>query len=170
MRSSPCCPATRRDDGRGEATVMTLGKNALLDVHALAQSVHASASPLAPFREALRGAREALVGVGGYGRGELHPASDIDLMLLLDKDGPEKVREFVETLIRFLWDMGLEVGHSVRTVKDCVREARADLSVATNLMEARLLAGDAGLFERMRAAVHRSEERRVGKECRSRWA
>ena len=92
----------------------------------------------------------ALVAVGGYGRGELHPYSDIDLMLLLEKGDAAGARGFVESLLRFLWDIGFEVGHSVRTVKDCVREARGDITVATNLMEARLLHGDAELFARMR--------------------
>jgi [protein-PII] uridylyltransferase len=95
-----------------------------------------------------------LVAVGGYGRGELHPHSDIDLMLLLEKGDAEDVREFVEASLRLLWDMGLEVGHSVRTLKDCVREAKNDITVVTNLMEARYLAGDQKLFERMRALTH----------------
>ncbi len=98
-----------------------------------------------------RGAPPALIAVGGYGRGELHPHSDIDLMLLLERDNPEGVREFAENLLRFLWDMGLEVGHSVRSLKQCVQEAKRDITVATNLMEARLLYGDAALFARMRA-------------------
>jgi hypothetical protein len=67
--------------------------------------------------------RVALVAVGGYGRGELHPASDIDLMVLFEKDKPAKVQPFVEALVRFFWDMGLEVGHSVRTLKDCVQRS-----------------------------------------------
>jgi [protein-PII] uridylyltransferase len=98
--------------------------------------------------------RIALVAVGGYGRGELHPASDIDLMVLLDKDDVNKLRGFLEALLRFLWDMGIEVGHSVRTLKDCVREGKNDITVATNLMESRLLHGDDELFERMRRVTH----------------
>lgn len=93
--------------------------------------------------------RIALVAVGGYGRGELHPASDVDLMLLVNKNTTAGLADFVETFLRFLWDMGLEVGHSVRTPKDCVREAKKDLTIVTNLMETRWLAGDAELFERM---------------------
>lgn len=91
----------------------------------------------------------SLVAVGGYGRGELHPNSDVDLMFLLQKNPDESVRQFVETLIRFLWDMGVEVGHSVRTLKECVTEAKKDITVATNLMEARLLYGDRTMFDQM---------------------
>lgn len=92
----------------------------------------------------------ALIAVGGYGRGELHPASDIDLLLLLEHDRHSKNSHFAEAFVRFLWDMGLEVGHSVRSLKDCQRLAKRDITVATNLMEARLLSGDAKLFERLR--------------------
>ncbi|MBI3545234.1 MAG: [protein-PII] uridylyltransferase [Gammaproteobacteria bacterium] len=92
----------------------------------------------------------ALIAVGGYGRGELHPASDIDLMILFEKNTPAKTKPFLESFVRFFWDMGLEVGHSVRTLKDCVREAKADLTVITNLMESRLLEGDEALFQKMR--------------------
>ncbi|NIP87730.1 MAG: [protein-PII] uridylyltransferase, partial [Gammaproteobacteria bacterium] len=97
--------------------------------------------------------RISLVAVGGYGRGELHPCSDIDLMLLVHGRPRRELREFSETLLRFLWDIGLDVGHSVRTVADCVREARRDITIATNLMEARHLEGDLELVERMKAST-----------------
>ena len=87
----------------------------------------------------------ALVAVGGYGRGELHPASDIDLLLIVNKrkkDLDEKISQF----FTFLWDIGLEVGQSVRTVKECVKEARNDITIATNLQESRLLIGSSDLF------------------------
>ena len=92
----------------------------------------------------------SLVAVGGYGRGELHPASDIDLMILEKSRSNKETNEQIQQFLTFLWDIGLEVGQSVRTVKDCVSEGRADITVATNLMEARLLAGNPDLFESMR--------------------
>jgi [protein-PII] uridylyltransferase len=95
----------------------------------------------------------ALVAVGGYGRGELHPCSDIDIMVLLPADEAAPWRERVSAFLTFLWDIGLEVGHSVRTVGDCVREAGADVTVVTTLMESRLLDGPAVLFEAMQQAT-----------------
>jgi len=95
----------------------------------------------------------ALVAVGGYGRGELHPSSDIDLMVLLDKGAAKRHKQGIETFLMFLWDMGLEVGHSVRTVKDCLREAKSDITVITNLVESRLLAGPPALYDAMREAT-----------------
>jgi [protein-PII] uridylyltransferase len=91
----------------------------------------------------------ALVAVGGYGRSELMPGSDIDLLVLLPDDADDRLNPGLESLLTFLWDIGLEVGHSVRTIDDCVEQSLADITVATNLMEARLLTGAAGLFDRM---------------------
>ncbi|MBA1146421.1 [protein-PII] uridylyltransferase [Ectothiorhodospiraceae bacterium WFHF3C12] len=91
----------------------------------------------------------SLVAVGGYGRGELHPGSDVDIMLLIGDATPEAIASQIEGFLMFLWDIGLEVGHSVRSLEDCVRESEQDITVATNLMESRLLAGDPALHERM---------------------
>ena len=96
----------------------------------------------------------SLVAVGGYGRGELHPCSDIDILLLVTRAPNEAERSRIEALITFLWDIGLEVGHSVRTVAECVHESAADVSVMTTLLEARLLQGDAALLAAMNASLN----------------
>jgi [protein-PII] uridylyltransferase len=95
----------------------------------------------------------ALVAVGGYGRGELLPCSDVDVMVLLPKGDEPSWTAPLERFLTFLWDIGLETGHSVRTIDECRQEALADLSVATTLFEARLLAGPPALFEAMRRAL-----------------
>jgi [protein-PII] uridylyltransferase len=95
----------------------------------------------------------ALLAVGGYGRGELHPFSDIDLLILLDNADHEIFREPIEQFLTLLWDIGLEVGQSVRSVDECAQEARADLTVITNLMESRTIAGPERLRQRMQAVT-----------------
>ncbi len=92
----------------------------------------------------------ALVAVGGYGRGELHPRSDIDIMLLAEPEALKHHGPALEKFLMFLWDLGLEIGHSVRTLADCIEQGRADITVATNIMEARLLCGPEALFQAMR--------------------
>ena len=91
----------------------------------------------------------ALLAVGGYGRSELHPASDVDVQILL-KDDEEHHNEALGQFITFLWDIGLEIGHSVRTLNECVAEAKIDITVATNLQEGRLLFGPEQLFNKQR--------------------
>ena len=95
----------------------------------------------------------ALVAVGGYGRGELHPCSDVDILILVPQAPDAGARAQVESIVTLLWDIGLEVGHSVRTVGECASESAADVGVMTTLVEARYLAGNAALFERMWAAI-----------------
>ncbi len=95
----------------------------------------------------------ALVAVGGFGRCELHPFSDVDIMLLLPASFGKSGNESIAAFVASLWDVGLEIGHSVRTVKQCLQEAKADLTVATTLMEARLIDGPGALFDEMNEAV-----------------
>ena len=99
----------------------------------------------------------ALLAVGGYGRGELHPYSDIDLLILLDSADHEVFRDSIERFLTLLWDIGLEVGQSVRSVDECVTETRADLTVITNLMESRTIAGPERLRQRMLAVTSTRE-------------
>jgi len=99
----------------------------------------------------------ALLAVGGYGRGELHPYSDVDLLLLHDAEHDlehesDSNKEFIDNLhlfIALLWDIGLEIGHSVRTVDESIREAENDITIISNLMESRLITGDQTLYEQL---------------------
>src|SRR6187549_2356476 len=95
----------------------------------------------------------ALAAVGGYGRGELHPHSDVDILILVPAAPDDAGRGVVERVVTFLWDINLEVGHSVRTVEQCTEESAADVGVMTTLLEARPLAGAAPLIADMRAAL-----------------
>ncbi len=96
----------------------------------------------------------SLIAVGGYGRGELHPASDIDILILHDKKINTQLEENIEKFIRFLWDIGLEVGNSVRTIKECIGQARNDLTIFTNLLETRLICGDDDLCATLEKKIH----------------
>jgi len=99
----------------------------------------------------------ALVAVGGYGRSELMPGSDVDLLILLPDNENSQYDQRITELLTFLWDIGLEVGHSVRTIKNCVEQSLADVTVVTNIMEARLLAGSEDLFQRMQQSTSPTE-------------
>ena len=93
----------------------------------------------------------SLIAVGGYGRGELYPYSDVDVLLLLpDGVSPEHdevLKTKIEAFIGSCWDTGLEIGSSVRNVHECIHESSADITVQTSLLEARLIVGSAALFD-----------------------
>ena len=91
----------------------------------------------------------ALVAVGGYGRGELFPHSDVDVLILLDASPDAELRARLEQLVQLFWDIGLEIGHSIRTVDECLSEAAIDITVQTSLLEARLVSGNPPLFAQL---------------------
>jgi [protein-PII] uridylyltransferase len=91
----------------------------------------------------------AMVAVGGYGRGELHPHSDVDLLFLLADDSPS-CEQVLTGFLTLLWDIGLNIGHSVRTVSECVKRAARDITILTNLMEARVIRGPEHLMQQVR--------------------
>ncbi len=105
------------------------------------------------------GERIAILATGGYGRGTLAPGSDIDLLFLFPYKQTPWVENIVETTLYLLWDMGLKVGHATRSVDECIRQARADMTIRTALLEARLVTGQDeladALFERFDTAVMR---------------
>ena len=92
----------------------------------------------------------SLVALGGYGRGELAPQSDIDLLFLLPYKLPPRSEQVVEATLYFLWDLGFKVGHATRSVDDCIRQAKADLTICTSLLEARWLWGDQDLYRSLK--------------------
>ncbi|WID99539.1 [protein-PII] uridylyltransferase [Bosea vestrisii] len=110
-------------------------------------SLHAGATRhFYPVENPSAGERIAVVAVGGYGRGTLAPGSDVDLLFLFPDKQTAWGESVVEAMLYPLWDLKLKVGHSVRSVDDCIREGRADMTIRTALLEARLICGDAALF------------------------
>ncbi|BCS88847.1 [protein-PII] uridylyltransferase [Pseudodesulfovibrio sediminis] len=103
-----------------------------------------------------------LVAVGGYGRGRLCPGSDVDILVLFKRRIPSGADAFIKTLLFPLWDLGLDIGHGVRTVADCVSLAKKDFQVLASLLDARPLAGDAEVFDAFRAAYDKKVLKKTG--------
>ena len=97
------------------------------------------------------GEHVAIVAVGGYGRGEMAPQSDVDLLFLLPYKLTPSTEQVVEYMLYRLWDLGFKVGHATRSIDDCMRQAKADMTIRTSLLEARFLAGKPTLFHEMRS-------------------
>lgn len=91
----------------------------------------------------------SLIAVGGYGRGELHPYSDIDILLLTPNSIDTEIEEKISSFITQLWDIKLDIGHSVRSIKECLKQAVNDITVATNLMEMRQVSGNDALIQQL---------------------
>jgi [protein-PII] uridylyltransferase len=104
-------------------------------------------------REGLTATPLVLVALGGYGRGELHPLSDLDLMVIYDGEMGPYVQRATQGLLYALWDLGLQVGHAVRSLPDCLAMARTDFPSRTSMQQARFLVGDRRLFNRFRKVL-----------------
>lgn len=94
--------------------------------------------------------RMTIAAVGGYGRGLLAPGSDIDLLFLLADEKTPGAEKIVETMLYVLWDLRQKVGHATRTVGECLRQAKEDMTIRTSLLEARFIFGDHALFDGLR--------------------
>ncbi|MFL0809809.1 MAG: [protein-PII] uridylyltransferase [Agarilytica sp.] len=111
----------------------------------------------------------ALIAVGGYGRAELHPRSDIDILILLDNKASKKYDDNLQSFVTFLWDIGLDIGSSVRTLKECAKLAKQDITVATNLIESRRLAGNSKLLEDLYKATSTKKSWKPTEFFKAKW-
>jgi [protein-PII] uridylyltransferase len=139
----------RRFETTGDGTAVVRELCFLMDqlIRALFDVVTGEIYPLA---NPTSGERLALVAVGGYGRGELAPFSDIDLLFLLPYKQTPHTEQVVESLLYLLWDLKLKIGQSTRSVEECLRQAKSDLTIRTGLLEARYLWGEEALFRELR--------------------
>jgi len=133
-----------KEDGCGRCCAMRL--SAFQD--AVIASAHEVATTfLYPADNPSRSERMAVAAVGGYGRGMLAPGSDTDILFVLPYKQTAWGESVAEAILYILWDLGLKVGHATRSVDECLRQARADFTIRTSILEARYLVGDKALFE-----------------------
>src|ERR687897_966227 len=134
------------EDGDGVACARRL--STLMDD--VVRTIHeAVVRELYPAQNPSTGERLAIVATGGYGRGTLAPGSDVDLLFLLPYKQTALSESVVEAMLYVLWDLKLKVGHATRSVEECLREAKADMTIRTALLEARFLLGDEALYSEL---------------------
>ncbi len=110
------------------------------------------------------GERLSVAAVGGYGRGTLAPGSDIDLLFILPFKQTAWCEQVVEYVLYFLWDLGFKVGHATRNLDECIRQAKADMTIRTSILEARFIVGDKPLFEEMSGRFEKEVVSKTAKE------
>jgi [protein-PII] uridylyltransferase len=103
-----------------------------------------------PVANPTAGEQMSIIAYGGYGRGELAPKSDVDLLFVLPYKKTPRSEQMVEHMLYTLWDLGLKVGHATRSLDDCIRQAKADMTIRTGLLEARFVWGEQSLFRELR--------------------
>ncbi len=134
-----------RSSFEGNAARLTAGLDC---AHALSSALDKTVNAL--FKKASEGCNAseipALIATGGYGRGELAPFSDVDILFLISDAPPATSQKIVEDVLHGLWDLGLKVGHASRTVGQCLDLAEKDITIATNLLEHRFVTGNKNLF------------------------
>ena len=131
----------------GESTVHA---NAILIDQLLRLAFEVVTKRVYPTAEPTESERICIAAVGGYGRGEMAPYSDIDLLFLLPYRLTPRVEQIIESMLYLLWDLGLKVGHATRTIDDCVRLSHSDITIRTSILEARFVDGNRLLFDRLR--------------------
>src|SRR5271154_6356955 len=104
-----------------------------------------------PLANPTQGEKLAVVAVGGYGRGEMAPYSDVDLLFLMPYKQTPHTEQVVEYLLYLMWDLRLKVGHATRSIDECLRYAKSDLTIRTALLEARYVWGDQALFAQLKS-------------------
>ncbi|MGQ3673711.1 [protein-PII] uridylyltransferase [Xanthobacter sp. TB0136] len=132
------------EDGCGRCCSMRL--SAFQDAM-IAGAYEVATTYLYPADNPSRSERMAIAAVGGYGRGMLAPGSDTDILFLLPYKQTAWGESVTEAILYMLWDLGLKVGHATRSVDECLRQARADFTIRTSILEARYLVGDRALFD-----------------------
>ncbi len=116
-------------------------------------ALHVAITHLHPLANPTKGQRIAVIAVGGYGRAEMAPHSDIDLLFLIPSKVTAWAESLVESMLYMLWDLRLKVGHSTRTVAECLRQGRDDITIRTALLEHRFLDGDAALAAKLKETL-----------------
>lgn len=129
------------------AARQTTGSYSWLTDQVVACILHVAQTNLHPLPNPTEAERLALIAVGGYGRGEMAPFSDVDLLFLTPYKITPWAESVIESMLYMLWDLKLKVGHASRTIKDCLRLAKDDYTIRTSLVEYRYLAGDAALAD-----------------------
>ena len=143
-------------DARSEGAGEDVGRETCFLMDQLIRALHDHTTQIAyPIANPSAGEHLALVALGGYGRGELAPFSDIDLLFLLPYKLTPHGEQVVEFMLYRLWDLGLKVGHATRSVDDCIRLSLADMTIRTSLLEARYLWGDQRLYQELRLRFRR---------------